>query len=424
MRKCFPCLLLAFAFGNTPAAELSADSREQVIEELANLIADNYVEADQGARIAALLREKVENSEDDPYADSASLAGWLTEWLREFDLHFAVIWQPGATPASEGNASNDRESVSQRSNFGFRKVERLPGNIGYLDLRYFEDPSIAGQTAASSMDFLFGSDAIIVDLRQNGGGSPGMVQLLCSYFFDQPTHLNSLYWRPTDQTTQFWTLPHVPGRKSPDTPLFVLISERTGSAAEEFAYNMKTQKRGTLVGRKTAGAANPGDEFDLPFGFRTFISTGKAINPITERNWEGVGVSPDRRASSAQALNIALTLAFEAIEETVSDPVHEKEVRWAKEAHIARTTFPPPPAGVEALTGKYRDRKIELDGDILLYQRGRRSPRVLRPITTNTFVPDGIDNLRIRFERKDDGTGTQLTEEFLDGFQRSFRRED
>ena len=145
----------------------------------------------------------------------------------------------------------------RRENFYFERVERLDGNVGYLDFRQFVDARLAGATAVAAMNFLSNCDAIIIDLRQNGGGEPSMIQLLTSYFFDEPKHINSFYVRYSDSIEQFWTQAYVPGKKMPDVPLYVLTSSYTFSGAEEFTYNLKNLKRATIIGETTGGGAHP-----------------------------------------------------------------------------------------------------------------------------------------------------------------------
>jgi C-terminal processing protease CtpA/Prc len=134
----------------------------------------------------------------------------------------------------------------------------LDDGIGYLALRQFAPAEVAGDTAVAAMGFFANADALIVDLRQNGGGEPGMIQLLCSYFFAERTHLNSFERRGVTQLEEYWTLPHVPGKRLVDVPIFVLTSGSTFSAAEEFTYDLKCLKRATIVGERTGGGANPG----------------------------------------------------------------------------------------------------------------------------------------------------------------------
>jgi hypothetical protein len=201
-----------------------------------------------------------------------------------------------------------RLTLDRERNFGFEKVERLAGNVGYVELVTFAGPWDAQATAVAAMALLAHTDAVIFDLRANGGGSPGMVQFLCSYLFDERTHLNSLYFREGDRTQEFWTH-DVPGTKLPDVPVFVLTSARTFSAAEEFSYNLRTRSRATLVGETTRGGANPGGLFPIDAQFEIVIPTGRAINPVTGGNWEGIGVEPHVSVAADSALEAALELA-------------------------------------------------------------------------------------------------------------------
>ncbi len=146
-----------------------------------------------------------------------------------------------------------------------------------------------------------------------------MVQYLCSYFFGEKVHLNSLYWREGDRTDEFWTLEKVNGTKMPDVPLFVLTSNYTFSGAEEFSYNMQTQKRATLIGETTGGGANPGGTRPINDNLSVFIPTGKAINPITGTNWEGVGVVPEVKVEADVALEKGIELATAAAKEYRSE---------------------------------------------------------------------------------------------------------
>jgi C-terminal processing protease CtpA/Prc len=162
-----------------------------------------------------------------------------------------------------------------------------------------------------------GVDALIIDLRGNGGGSPETVQFLCSYFFGERTHLNSLVMRRPEGeiVEEYWTLDALPGPRLVDVPLFVLTSGNTGSAAEEFCYNLQTRERATLIGQTTGGAANPGGTVALDERLVAFISDGQARNPVTGTNWEGVGVVPEVVVPVHQALDKALVLARTAADD-------------------------------------------------------------------------------------------------------------
>jgi C-terminal processing protease CtpA/Prc len=142
--------------------------------------------------------------------------------------------------------------------------------------------------------------------------------MICSYFFnEQPVHLNSLHWREDNLTEQFWTLSYLPGRRMLDQPVYILISKETFSGGEEFAYNLQTQRRATLVGEATGGGAHAGSSYRIHPHFEAFIPNGYAINPVTGTNWEGRGVQPDVPASQEQALEVAYQLALNAIIESL-----------------------------------------------------------------------------------------------------------
>jgi tetratricopeptide (TPR) repeat protein len=164
----------------------------------------------------------------------------------------------------------------------------------------------------NALNFIENTDAIIVDLRNNIGGSPTTVQFLSSYFFDKPVHLNNIYWRRGDYIEEFWTIDSIGIKKRPDVPVFILISKNTFSGGEEFAFSLKNQKRATLIGEQTAGAANPGYTFRINERFNIFIPTGRSVNPVTGTNWEGKGVNPDISMKSKEALTFAMEKAEQA----------------------------------------------------------------------------------------------------------------
>jgi hypothetical protein len=307
----------------------------------------------------------------------------------------------------------------------------LPGNIGYLELRGFEDAAIGGDTAVAAMNFLAHSSAIIFDLRQNGGGDPSMIQLISSYLFDERQHLNSFYVRRTDSIEQFWTQAQVQGPKMVDTPIYVLTSGRTFSAAEEFTYNLKSMERATIIGETTGGGAHPVDMVMLDLGDNHFarlsLPFGRAINPITGTNWEGTGVKPDIETPAGQALDIAQLEILESLAESATDDQSSFAFDWARNELAFRLN--PPDAQMDdarAYVGQYGPRKINLEDGQLTYQRGEGQKLVLTPMDkADLFHVGELDFFRIQFERDANGNVTGLVGQYNDGREdRNARRGD
>lgn len=295
--------------------KLDAAARQRVLDGIASTLNEFYVYPETAQKMVAALRDRQKRGEYDAVTDGDVFAAELTKHLQEVshDKHLHVNYSPYKLPPDKQGPSPEEKAMFRKqlehSNCGFAKVEILPGNIGYLKFNFFGDPDLCGPTAIAAMNFLAHVDAIIFDLRENGGGDPKMVALISTYLFDKPTHLNDLYNRKDDQSTQYWTLPYVPGNRLADTPVFVLTSQNTFSGAEEFSYNLKNLKRATLVGETTGGGAHPVDGHRIDDHFMIGVPFARAINPVSKTNWEGIGVTPDVPAKASDALEVAEKLA-------------------------------------------------------------------------------------------------------------------
>lgn len=310
---------------------LDRDTRLAVIDALLRQLRERYVFPEVAETMEQEIRRRLAGGEYDALTEGAALAGALTAHLQEVsrDKHLRVFYDDAPRPVREDAGRERRPAERERQrqqaaaqNFGFQRVERLAGNIGYLDLRMFAAPAFAGDLATAALTLLAETEALIVDLRRNGGGDPAMIALVSTYLFDgEPVHLNSLYWREGDVTQQWWTLPYVPGRRfGGEKPVYVLIGRATFSGAEEFAYNLKARGRATLVGETTAGGAHPGDRHQLDPHFSAFIPAGRAINPLTGTNWEGTGVTPDLAIPEEEALAAAHRDALRRVLAGLGDP--------------------------------------------------------------------------------------------------------
>jgi len=296
--------------------EIDATTRNSVIDGAMAKLRELYVYEETAEAMAQALDRRRRNGEYDATTSGPDFAQLLTTHLREVshDLHLRVTFSPVATPRPSDNPGPDPEAREryrrqmERGNCAFEKVEILPGNVGYLKFNGFADPVVCGPTASAAMNFLQHVDALIVDLRENGGGDPAMVAYVTSYLFDEATHLNDLYNRAENTTHQWWTLPYVPGGRLAEQPVYVLTSRRTFSGAEEFSYNLKSLGRATIVGETTGGGAHPVRGEWINERFTIGVPFARAINPITKTNWEGTGVEPDVKVPAAEALDKAREL--------------------------------------------------------------------------------------------------------------------
>jgi len=295
---------------------LDAAMRKRVIDGVDADLKEYYVEPAAAEKMADALTAHEKKGDYEAISDGDTFATRLTKDLQEVshDKHLRVDFSPFKMPPLGAPTPEDEARFHQqmeRSNCAFDKVEILSNNIGYVKFDGFMDASFCGPTVVAAMGFVAHTDAVIFDLRQNGGGQPAMVTLIASYLFDQPTHLIDIYNRKENSTTQNWTLSYLPGPRLTKQPVFVLTSNRTFSGAEEFAFDLKNQKRATIVGETTGGGAHPVSGHAVADYFMVGVPFAKSLDPITKTNWEGTGVEPDVKVPAADALATAEKLALE-----------------------------------------------------------------------------------------------------------------
>jgi hypothetical protein len=301
--------------------KIDAATRTRVIDGAIVQLNEFYVFPETAKKMGDLVKSKQKKGDYDSITDGDAFARMLTQNFQDVshDKHLHVNYSPAPMPdRHEGPPDADEiaryRKDMERMNCGFDKVEILSGNVGYLKFNFFADPDICGPTAVAAMNFLANVDAIIFDLRENGGGDPKMIAFISTYLFSDATHLNDLWERKGDVTHQYWTLPYVPGKLLGDKPpAYVLTSKQTFSGAEEFSYNLKNLKRATIIGETTGGGAHPVSGHRIDDHFMIGVPFARAINPISKTNWEGTGVEPDVKVPAADALATAQKLAAEKL---------------------------------------------------------------------------------------------------------------
>ncbi len=412
-------ILAAALLAAAPAfAQTAPPTPRATVGAVAERIRDLYFDPAAGDRIADGLEAESAAGAYDALTDARDLAAALSARLRPLDAHFNVAFDPNAPagpapmmrrPAPEAAAPAASEPprrvrpanpMEARSHYGFRKVEILPGNIGYIDLRQFsnidfDNPADPARRAAdAALTFVADADAVIFDLRDNGGGAPSMVGYLTSAFTPADAPIYNVFHSREGTESEAPAVFHPNPRL--DVPVYVLISARTGSAGEAFPYTLQGARRATIVGEASGGAANPGGMVPVGGGFAVFVSQGSPRNPITGRNWEGTGVLPDVAVPWDQALTRAQTMALEAI---VAGEAGRTDAAWALEALNAAAA----PGDLSAYAGTYGEQIVSVVGDRLRIVRGRRPPVMLTRLADDLFTMVGDPGRRVRFSRDEAG---------------------
>jgi hypothetical protein len=395
--------LLALSLGLL-AASLAVGANRDHVDRIADLIDNNYFDPAKAREVADGLRAAAKAGEFEGIGTPRDLAAALTSRLRKIDAHFTVVWE-GPRPAPEPARANPAAASAppdSRGAFGFRRVEMLPGSVGYIDLRIFSDfdtrkaEEPARRAADAALELISNADAVILDLRDNGGGSPAMVGYLVSAFTPPDANIYNTFKRRDGSDSERPQKLHPHPRL--EIPLFVLTSGRTASAAESTAYTLQAARRATVVGEPSAGAANPGGFFPAGEGFNVFVSTGTPINPITGKNWEGTGVVPDIAVSGEQALHRARVLALETLLARQPSGSRDLEAQWTLDALRAEKLSPKGPPLADYV-GEFGDARVEVTEGRLTLQRGKRLPWKLSRLERDTFFEAGEPSRRVVFER-------------------------
>lgn len=294
--------------------KLSGKQQKYLIAEMQNKIIENYVEVEEISNIVAKLEDLKKSTTLKSTHYKKEFVKIVNHCLQKADKHFSVSVVPrSVSPAIKSTEPHQTKETwfekLERQNYGFNRVEVLTGNIGIIDFWGFADLTKKARISiAKTLRPIENADAMIIDLRENGGGSAQTVQFIASYFIQGKVHLNSFYTRQTNHTEDFYTFADINFPKLNHIPIVVLVGPNTFSAAEEFAYNLKHMSRAVIIGEPTKGGANPWRHFSLKHDFRIAIPVAKAINPFTKSNWEGVGVKPHHIVELELAEKIAIQM--------------------------------------------------------------------------------------------------------------------
>lgn len=395
-----------FCFGQN-TTKLTDKQKTEIIDDVCQLLTDHYVFPDTAAKYVSCLKKKLKSGVYKNISDPTIFSDLINKDLNSVhkDGHLQTQYNPAfaarlRTPQQD-NLSSEGEPLKKlkAENFGLTKVEILKGNIGYLNISKFRANDVYGrETVNAALKFLSNTNAIIIDLRYCGGGSPKTVSLIIGYFLKERTHLADSYNRSANTTTEFWTTPDTALKMLFDIPLYVLTSEGTFSASEEFCYDLQNLKRAKIVGAKTAGGAHNTFEQPVMHGFVIYIPYGRMVNAVTKSNWEGIGIIPDIQVSSDKALEIAEADIFKRLLEKPMTDSEKYDLKWQYDFLNAANN----PVYIDTLTlkkysGVYGERTFTLENGRLYYQRTGKPKFELEPMTKTVMRGKGNEYFKIEF---------------------------
>lgn len=420
MNKVFIYLILIFhllaiterCFSQTQP--LTTEIKKQTINDLSALLPERYAYKETGQKLQQLLQQNLKAGKYDSYTSPLEFSIAVTNDLRSLrpDRHLALNYSPQTQPANTAASTpaqptSPEEQAKQASafnrqmNFGFKNVQFFNGNIGYLKLDYFDSYlDYSTPVDDASMAFFKNSDALIIDLRENGGGSGQMVNYIAGFFFKDRTLVGTSYNRLSETTTEEFITPQPKEKQLADMDLYILTSKSTVSAAEALAYNLKYLRKAKVIGETSAGAANPGRVTRLNSLFTAFIPNRHGMNVVTGTNWEGTGVPVDIACPDEDALRIARIEALKKLKQKATTPLQQRKfsnyITYLEKTDTKRDL---PQRTLMEYVGEYQGgRTITLKNGKLYYSRVADPGSDLHYISTDVFMLSEGD-VTITFKR-------------------------
>jgi hypothetical protein len=414
-----PCLL---AFNLPCLAQrsdkpVSSEEQKQTIDKAFTLLKANYIFPDVIPVMEKEVYRKLTAGEYTKLSTAEEFIRGLNNDLETLskDRHIDIFFDPIRVKQIMAEEKGDQKKPAyapeflQRAkyeNYMVRKVERLDGNVGYLKFNAFVDTVLSRKTLMAAMNLVANSEALVIDLRQNGGGDAKTLAFLLSYFLPDSTLISKGRSRSSASLILNYS------RKDPsitvfrkDMPVYVLVSKRTSSAAEAFAYTLQSYKRAVIIGEVTNGEANPGYLFPVSSEMYIMIPAFENINPITKTNWQGKGVLPDILIQSDKALVAAQANAYQALAESSSNTELKAMYEWMSIGMNAELKpLALPESELKLLQGEFADnRHVTLVNGALYYYRGENpeNRKKLIPLTTDLFGLEGLPYFRLRFVKND-----------------------
>jgi len=421
-------LLVLLAFGAPFLCGAQNNKKDAInisvlLDSLNKVLNDHYVFPEKASSIAIYLEAQLK---DKAYTHGLQNPQKLAEQIQtdiykiHHDPHMHIKYDPGFRVQQYTYPSDKEVSLTKKywkeNNYGFTKVEILPGNIGYFTFNVFvDDIENAKPTIASVLHFLSNTSAIIIDLRENYGGSPSMVSQIESYFFDVKTHMNDLINRSAKDTTFFYADPAKADSLNLLMPVYILASHNTFSGGEDFSYGMQKANRAIIVGETTGGGAHPQRPFSLGQGFVISVPYARSLNPITKTDWEGTGVIPDVKEKAEKALLAAQEHILKNQVLTAKNDIEKRKSEFYLNALLLiDETKSPPLKWLSQFSGTYPDVTIYLTkGKLLCKNNDDKTVSELKQTANNRFKID--KNAQVEFFKNNNGQFSSIKIYLSDG---------
>lgn len=396
-----------------------------LVDSLASQIKKYYVFKEQAIKINDYLKKRCKAGLYYGINDPHILAGVLTKEVSSIfqDEHFHVEYNPELANELSGDIEDvpkmveEKLRIDRERNFGFKKVEILNGNIGYIEISSFSRLNKYSKAIAdAALKMVSNSSAIIIDLRYGVGGSPEMVNYIISHFFKSKTHVIDIYIRSENLNLPYWTTPDSSNTALTKVPIYILTSYKTFSAAEGLSYELQSLKRATIVGEVTRGGAHTVTYRNLSSGFVADIPFGRATSPITKTNWERTGVIPDIRVSEDLTLETAELKIFENANQNAKDSAQIKALKWQFDL-LQSINHPVKMDSAELinLVGFYGPYSVLFNNGNLYYQKLGKAKFQLLPLTKSIMKVRGNDTFRIEFLPNEEGKINRIATFYDDG---------
>ncbi len=370
---------------------MTKEAVTETVHQMSELLEKNYVFPEKAAAMKKMLQQ---NLAQGSYFE-LTLEEFATKVNKDLqgispDKHMRVDVFP-EKPVTDNRSPQTLGGKKPQKINPFKKIEFLPGNVAWVVLDNFPKPDLCDEYVISTMNCISSAKAVIFDLRNNGGGSPLLVQLILSYLLEPKTHYNSVFNRIKNTISEYRTYQINTGFESEGgigsdnkesklngkinsteltkAPVYVLTAKRTFSAAEEFAYDIQSIKRGKIVGNSTGGGAHQMNGFGVYGRIGMLIPYTKPINPFTGTDWEGTGVKPDIEVNVNEALKTAHVDALKTLQQMETTPEAKLDYDWIIKLSEYYYHSPAPLTDVEMenISGKYgKDVLIRIEGGDLV----------------------------------------------------------